>query len=82
MSKAVPALQAVHDLSVLASVTNVLHWTHFAAAASQAMAALQAVAEVKLWALAVVAPMPTAAISIKAARKDFFIQRLPDDVSA
>ena len=46
MSKAVPPLQAIHDLSEPASVTKPLHWTHFAAAASQAMAALHAVAEV------------------------------------
>jgi hypothetical protein len=53
MSKAVPPLLAVDDLSEPESVTSDLHETHFAAAASQAMAALQAVAAVKLWALVV-----------------------------
>lgn len=37
MSKAVPPLQAVHDLSEPESVTSDMHETHFAAAASQAM---------------------------------------------
>jgi hypothetical protein len=76
-SKAVPPLQAVHDLSEPESVTSDLHETHFAAAASQAMAALQAVAEVKLWALAVLTPMPTEAASIKAARRNFRMRGSP-----
>jgi hypothetical protein len=77
MSKAVPPLQAVHDFSEPESVTSDLHETHFAAAASQAMCALQAVAEVKLCALAVVAPIPTEAASIEAARKNFLTRDSP-----
>ena len=45
VSKAVPALQAVQDLSSLASVTIDEQLTHLAAAASQACAFLQAVDE-------------------------------------
>jgi hypothetical protein len=80
VSKAVPALQALHDFRVPASVTKSLHWTHFAAAASQAIAALQAVAEVKVWAPAVVAPT-TAATNIDAARTNVFMQNSPFDGS-
>jgi hypothetical protein len=76
MSKAVPPLQAVHDLSEPESVTSDLHETHFAAAASQAIAALQAVADVKS-ALAVTAPIPTKAATINAATKNFFITDSP-----
>jgi hypothetical protein len=76
MSKAVPPLQAVHDLSEPPSVTSDLQETHFAAAASQAMAALQAVAEVKS-APAVLAPMPTETASIMAARRNFFMTDSP-----
>jgi hypothetical protein len=76
MSKAVPPLQAVHDLSEPESVTSDLHETHFAAAASQAIAPLQAVAEVKS-ALAVVALIPTAAASIDAARRNLLMTNSP-----
>ena len=48
MSKAVPALQDVQDLSAFASVTKALHCTHFAPAASQALAALLPEREVVL----------------------------------
>jgi hypothetical protein len=44
MSKAVPALQALHDLTDFSSVIKDSHETHLAAAASHAWAALHAVA--------------------------------------
>jgi hypothetical protein len=80
MSKAVPALQALHDLSEPASVISASHLTHFPAFASQARAALQAVAEVKS-ALAVVAPMPNASANMTAANRYSLILVTSDDFS-
>jgi hypothetical protein len=57
-------------------VTSASHETHLAAAASHARAAEQAVAEVKPWALAVLAPKAIEAVTIDAARRNLLIQRL------
>jgi hypothetical protein len=78
VSKAVPALQATHDLSNFPSVTRVLHATHLPAVASHAWARSQAVRDLKS-ALAVVALR--ASVSTTAVKKDILMLVLSSNMN-